>query len=466
MFQELSYKFIQNQALLSDTGEILSYADIQMFSDRIKKYIEERSLVFCLCENTVGSLCGYYSFIHNKIVPLMLDALIDKGLLNNLIKIYEPNYLWINNSLLYLYSDCEVKFSECNYSLVRLNDKTAKLNDQLALLLTTSGSTGSPKLVRLSYENLKSNAISIADYLKLSEIERPITSLPMHYSYGLSVINSHLISGATILLTDKSIAQKEFWTFAREQKASSMAGVPYTYEVLKRLRFFRMLLPDLKVLTQAGGKLSSDLVYEYVENAKLTNKRFVVMYGQTEATARMSYLPFECAIEKSSSVGIAIPGGTFMLVDDKGTEITESNKDGELLYLGKNVSLGYADCKEDLIKGDENNGKLFTGDIARRDNEGFYYITGRKKRFIKIYGNRVNLDTAEQLIKEITPFCACVGVDDKMLIYITDTTKNEQCRNLISEKTGLNSRAFEVRVIEEIPKNTFGKVLYSNLLNE
>ena len=466
MFHKLADKYINNNAIISESNEIISYTDIQNFSERLQDNIEERSLVFCLCENSVGSLGGYFSFINNRIVPLMLDATIDKDLLDNLICIYEPNYLWISNSLLELYGDYEVRFSEFDYSLVLINEKRVDVHDSLALLLTTSGSTGSPKLVRLSYENIQANAESIAAYLQLSADERPITSLPMHYSYGLSVINSHFISGATILLTDKSIAQKEFWEFAREQKATSMAGVPYTYEMLKRLRFFRMSLPDMKVLTQAGGKLSSTLVQEYVDNARLSDKKFVVMYGQTEATARMSYLPFESASDKASSIGIAIPGGTFKLINDDGCEISESDKDGELIYLGKNVSLGYADCKEDLIKGDENNGKLYTGDIARRDADGFYYITGRKKRFIKIYGNRVNLDAAEQIVKVVTASCACVGIDDKMLIYITDSSKSDQIRNLLSEKTGLNSRAFEVRVIKEIPKNTSGKVLYSNLLNE
>jgi len=466
MFRELVEKFAHNNAVISDLGEIISYADIQFFSDRLRQNIQKRSLVFSLCDNTSGSLCGYYSFIINRIVPLMLDASIDKELLNNLIKIYKPNYLWLSNSLLYLFSDYDVKFTEFKYSLIQLNEKIVELDEQLALLLTTSGSTGSPKLVRLSYENIKSNAESIAEYLRLSESERPITSLPMHYSYGLSVINSHLISGATILLTDKSIAQKEFWTLAREQKATSMAGVPYTYEMLKRLRFFKMSLSDMKVLTQAGGKLSSDLVQEYVENAKLTDKKFVVMYGQTEATARMSYLPFEYAADKSRSVGIAIPGGTFKLMDEENNEIVESYIDGELVYLGENVSLGYAECKEDLLKGDENKGILYTGDIAHRDEDGFYYITGRKKRFIKIYGNRVNLDASEQIIKEITSSCACVGVDDKMVIYITDSTKSELCRTLLSQKTGLNSRAFEVKIISEIPKNSSGKVLYANLINE
>jgi len=466
MFQKLAEKYSQNKALISDIGESMTYADIQDFSDRQKKYIEKRSIVFCLCENTIGSLCGYFSFINNGIVPLMLDASINIDLLNNLIKIYDPNYLWLNNSMLGFYPDNIIIYSEYNYSLVQLNENKVESNDQLALLLTTSGSTGSPKLVRLSYENIKANALSIASYLGLSEDERPITSLPMHYSYGLSVINSHLVSGATILLSDKSIAQKEFWSFAKEQKASSMSGVPYTYEMLKRLRFFKMPLSYLKVLTQAGGKLSANLVKEYVDNAKKAEKRFIVMYGQTEATARMSYLPFEAASEKCGSIGIAIPGGAFKLIDEDGKEITESNIDGELVYSGKNVGLGYADCKDDLQKGDENKGELYTGDIAHRDKDGFYYITGRKKRFIKIYGNRVNLDATEQLIKEITPSCACVGVDDKMLIYITDSTKSEQIRNLLSHKTGLNNRAFVVMIISEIPKNLSGKVLYANLLNE
>jgi len=460
-------RFCNNIAVITPENDSYSYKQIFEISNYIYSYINKRTLVFCLCDNRIGSICGYLSFIANGVVPLMLDSSLNNDLLKELIQVYQPEYLWIPNEQLVDFAAFDVLCSVHEYSLIKIDlGYDYKLHNDLALLLTTSGSTGSPKLVRLSYENIQANAESIAAYLQLSADERPITSLPMHYSYGLSVINSHFISGATILLTDKSIAQKEFWEFAREQKATSMAGVPYTYEMLKRLRFFRMSLPDMKVLTQAGGKLSSNLVQEYVDNAKLSDKKFVVMYGQTEATARMSYLPFESASDKAGSIGIAIPGGTFKLIDDSGCEITESDKDGELIYSGRNVSLGYADCKEDLIKGDENNGKLYTGDIARRDADGFYYITGRKKRFVKVYGNRVNLDAAEQIVKVVTASCACVGIDDKMLIYITDSSKSDQIRNLLSEKTGLNSRAFEVRVIEEIPKNTSGKVLYSNLLNE
>lgn len=450
-------------AIKTDRGEELSYVQLNEEVKSFSYHVSKGSLAFCLCENVLGCMIGYLSFLTHKVPVVILDGNKTSDIIYELYDKYQPNYIWVSDERKDIIGIHKVIYKKYGFSLIIMNENKLNINPELAILLTTSGSTGSPKLVRLSHDNVKSNAESIAQYLSINGNERPITSLPMHYSYGLSVINSHLISGATILLTDKSIAQKEFWDFVREQKATSISGVPFTYEMLKRLRFFRMLLPDLKVMTQAGGKLSAGLVQEYVENAKQADKKFYVMYGQTEATARMSYLPFEFASEKYSSIGIAIPGGTFRLMDDNGIEITEPEKDGELIYSGRNVSLGYAECFEDLQKGDENKGILFTGDIARRDSDGYYYITGRKKRFIKIWGNRVNLDEAEQLIKEITPSCACVGVDDKMLIYLTDETKSDQCRHLLALKTGLNSRAFEIRIIDEIPKNTSGKVLYADL---
>ena len=187
------------------------------------------------------------------------------------------------------------------------------------------------------------------------------------------------------------------------------------------------------------------------------------MYGQTEATARMSYLPWEHAAEKYASIGIAIPGGSFMLTDTDGNVITCPDVDGELVYKGPNVSMGYAECVEDLAKGDENQGILHTGDIARRDADGYYYITGRLKRFVKIWGNRCNLDATEQLVKSITPDCACAGVDDRITVFVTENGQESRIRTYLSEKTGLNVRAFAVKVIDTIPKNPSGKVLYSEL---
>ena len=433
-------KYNDNIAVITDQGEQLTYGEL----DQRTIVNVPRGLVFCLAHNNLDSLLGYITCLQSGLPIVMLDGSKPKELIDALIEIYHPEYIW-------------------DGGLKETGLKGCKIKPELALCLTTSGSTGSPKFVRLSAKNILANAESIVEYLDIDENERPITTLPMYYSYGLSVINSHLLKGATILLTDHTYAQREFWNFMKEQKATSMAGVPYTYEILKRLRFFRMDLPYLKVMTQAGGKLNKDIAKEYIDFAAANGKKFYVMYGQTEATARMSYLPWESAQEKYASMGVAIPGGKFSLTDTDGNEITDVDVDGELIYAGPNVSLGYAECREDLNKGDENNGVLHTGDVARRDADGFYYITGRLKRFVKIWGNRCNLDATEQLVKSITTSCACAGVDDKITVFVTDNGLEESIISLLSEKTGLNNKAFDVRVIDAIPVKDSGKIDYPAL---
>lgn len=458
--------FKNNTAVITDRGETLTYSELQKEVDIFYTHIPSNGFLFCLCENVLASFVGYVACM-NKHVPLvLLDGSKDLELVLRLINIYHPEYIWLPServgeicgNILYQYK---------GYSLLGMNytdvqsDNT--INSDLALCLTTSGSTGSPKLVRLSEKNLQINAESIAEYLHIDAKERPLTTLPMYYSFGMSVINSHLIKGATILLTDKAVIQKEFWTFLKEMKATSISGVPYTYEMLKRLRFFRMDLPFLKTMTQAGGKLNAAYVKEFVDYAEANGKQFVVMYGQTEAAPRMSYLPHEKSLEKYSSIGIPVPGGVFSLIDVDGNEIDGIDIDGELIYKGDNVCLGYAEKRSDLGKGDENHGVLHTGDVARRDSDGYYYITGRMKRFVKIWGNRTNLDATEQLVKAITPNCACAGVDDKITIFVIENGLEQKIKDLLVAKTGFNPRAFEVKVIPEIPKNGSGKILYKNL---
>jgi acyl-coenzyme A synthetase/AMP-(fatty) acid ligase len=285
----------------------------------------------------------------------------------------------------------------------------------------------------------------------------------MYYSFGMSVINSHLIKGATLLLTDKAVIQREFLNFLKEGKATSIAGVPYTYEMLRRLRFLKMDLPELKTMIQAGGKLNANIVKEYVEVAQANGKEFIVMYGQTEAAPRMSYLPFDKALEKYASIGIAIPGGKLSVRDANDQEITAPDTDGELIYEGPNVCMGYAECIEDLAKGDENNGVLHTGDVARFDSDGYFYITGRMKRFVKVWGNRCNLDATEQLVKTITTSCACVGVDDKITVVVTQDGLEDKIKNYLVDKTGLNIRAFDVKVVDAIPTLPSGKLDYQTM---
>lgn len=454
----------KNIAVITDKGEQLTYGELNAETARFADAITEKSLLFCLCENRLGSLVGYVSCLehHNPIV--LLDGSKDITVLQNLMAIYQPEYVWISTDNIKNIGGKTV-YQYATFSLQRMTYEVEvekpEINPELALCLTTSGSTGSPKFVRLSAKNVLTNAESIAEYLDIDENERPVTTLPSYYSYGVSVINSHLIKGATILLTEGTVAQRDFWNFMKDQKATSIAGVPYTYEMLKMLRFMRMDLPYLKTMTQAGGKLNKDLAKEYIEWAQSKGKRFFVMYGQTEATARMSYLPLEHALDKYASIGIAIPRGKFSLINVNGNAIEEPDVDGELVYEGPNVSLGYAECRADLAKGDENQGVLHTGDVARRDTDGYYYITGRLKRFVKVWGNRCNLDATEQIVKSnVTTSCACVGVDDKITIFVTEKGLEEQIVKLLVEKTGLNNKAFDVRIIDAIPVKSSGKIDY------
>lgn len=286
----------------------------------------------------------------------------------------------------------------------------------------------------------------------------------MNYVYGLSIINSHFLVGATLLLTDKGLMQKDFWNFFKEAEATSFGGVPYTYEMLDKLRFFRMELPSLRTMTQAGGKITPELHEKFATFAAEHGKNFIVMYGAAEATARMGYLPPEKAVEKRGSMGIPIPGGVFHLVDAEGKEITTPRTTGELVYEGKNVTLGYAEKGEDLILGDERHGRLETGDMAQFDDDGFYYIVGRKKRFLKIYGNRVNLDEIDRMIKgEFEIEVASAGVDDHLYIFITEEKMAEPVRQFVINKTKLNPAAIKSMVLNEIPKNESGKTLYKEL---
>ena len=463
MFLDIDKKDKEQIAALAENGAQVTYGQLVESVNAIKNTIGTRKLVFVLCHNRIASLVGYVSLLGSENVPLLLSADIDADLLTYLLETYEPNYIWcpadVNKStgtIVYTFDD---------YVLISNSEKHIVLNDSLALLLNTSGSTGSPKLVRQSDVNIRSNAEAIAEYLELNASERPITMLPMNYTYGLSVINSHLLVGATILMTESSYAQKQFWSFFKEQEATSIVGVPFTYEILKKLRFFNMELPSLRYMTQAGGKLMPEMHKEFAEYAMTHNKRFYVMYGQTEATARMSYLPYDKALEKYGSMGIAIPNGEFSLIDENGTVIEDSDVVGELVYKGPNVTLGYAECIDDLAKGDERRGVLVTGDMARRDADGYYYIVGRKKRFLKIYGNRVNLDECERMIQREfdRAECACVGEDDHMRIYVTVPNIEQSVIDYISDKTKLNQKAFEVYYIEEIPKNDSGKKQYTEL---
>jgi acyl-CoA synthetase (AMP-forming)/AMP-acid ligase II len=235
--------------------------------------------------------------------------------------------------------------------------------------------------------------------------------------------------------------------------------------MFKRIEFERFDLPALRYLTQAGGKMSEQGLAYLQRLSAQKGWRCFVMYGQTEASARMGYLPAESLKRKFGSVGKAIPGGRFELIDADGNVIEVPEVTGELVYYGENVALGYANGASDLALGDEWSGRLSTGDLAYRDQDGCYYIVGRINRFVKIFGNRVSLDEVETLLQAAYPLCefACYGQDDRLWIACVGKIEHANLLTFVSRQLSIHHSAIACNFIAQIPRLGNGKVNYNAL---
>lgn len=452
-------------ALIDAGGVAHSYGELAASARALSDVLKSRSVVLCLTRNAIGAVIGYLACINSRAVPILVDCQASRPALLNMVATYLPRYIWTPEELAGAFTGYDAGYRVYGYCLLeRVAPEKLRLHDDLGLLLTTSGSTGSPKLVRISYRNLSANTRSIVEYLGLTAGERTITTLPFNYAFGLSILNTFLYVGASIVLTESSLFQREFWDAMRQHRVSSLSGVPYTFEMLKRLRFFGMELPDLRTLTQAGGKLAENLCREFAEAAYARGIRFLVMYGATEATARMSYLPAEQALAKAGSIGVAIPGGAFELIGGSGAA-AHAPIGEELVYRGPNVAMGYAENLDDLAKGDEFGGVLKTGDLARRDEDGYFFVVGRIKRFVKLYGVRTNLDDVERLVLEAFPGIdvACTGEDNHLLVYVQDQSACRRVHDYLSKTMQVSPSAITTRYVESIPRSASGKIRYADL---
>lgn len=333
------------------------------------------------------------------------------------------------------------------------------IHPDLALLFSTSGTTGASRMVKITGDNIRSNTEAIVDYLGLTADDRAITSLKPTYTYGLSVINSTLLSGGALLLTDRSVQDPAFWTFARAQGATSLSGVPHTWEVLADGDDLERT-PSLNLLTQAGGKLRPELVRGLAERGRRSGWRFCVMYGQTEAAPRMAYLPPRLAEEAPEAMGVAIPGGELSLQDGHGRTIDEPGVEGELIYRGPNVMAGYATGRADLMTA-EPMGRLTTGDLAIRRPDGLFVITGRRSRFIKPLGLRIGLDEVERMLAARGVTGAAVAKGEGLLIV------HEGADILLpaplAAELGLPTSLVTTRRVEALPRLASGKPDYMAL---
>ena len=454
----------QRIAAIDSNGVELRYAEISQLAQHITSLIPKRALCFLLVENNVGGIAWVMSMLESRLlIPLILNVKTENTLYQQLLDTYQPTYICAPNDFA---QQGEVVDCQYAYTLTKVSCSTPILHSELSHLLPTSGSTGSPKLVRHKYDNIEAAGLNISTFFELKETDRPLMVLPLYYTMGLSIVFSHLRVGATILITGLSMTDINFWKFLKDQQATSFTGVPYSFQILNLMRFFRMDLPHLELLTQGGGKMPTDLNIKFAEYCRDKGKRWIATYGQSECTARMAYLPAKWAVEKVGSIGIAIPNGELSLIDADGNPITTAHTEGEMCYRGKNVTMGYAREQADLALGDERNGYIRTGDLAYFDEDGCHYIVGRIGRFLKLFGMRVGLDECEQIVQTDCGIeCACVGTDEKMIVYITNADKQSDVKDTLVQKTHIVATSFQIRVIDEIPKNEAGKKLYSKLQN-
>lgn len=444
----------------SSAGQLLSYDQVSSLVDQFALLLRrpQKALVLIFCDNSLHSVLFYLAAINSDHATALLDSATDDHKKDSLVDIYKPETIVVCGR--------DWRPDQAKYTLVEQQHGYSVWHSQifgqpphpdLCLLLSTSGSTGSAKMVRLSKQNLLSNAKAINKALSVGEQERAVLSLPIHYSYGLSILNTHLLAGASVMLTSESLTTSAFWSLVRENCCTSFAGVPYSYEILRRLGLEKLHLDKLKTMTQAGGKLSDKLISYFYEFMALRQGNFYVMYGQTEATARISILPAEELPSRIGSVGKAIDGGK--LIIEGGREGV-----GEIVYQGPNVMLGYATTRADLELGDLLKGRLETGDIGYLDEQGFLFVTGRARRIAKIFGQRINLDEVELALHDCGPVAA-ISNDQALYLYFETLAAEEMAkrRSVLSSLLHLHHSAIITRSIAKIPRTPNGKVDYASL---
>ncbi|GAC1398623.1 MAG: AMP-binding protein [Mycobacterium sp.] len=421
-------------AVLTDSQQ-MSYRDLaDTVADIARELDGPRRLVLVETRNDLATLVHYLAAMAGGHVVLPFDARHDH---TAILQTYQPDVV-------------------INADGIHRRGGSHRLHDDLALLLSTSGSTGSPKLVRLSHNNLAANAAAIADYLDIRETDRAATTLSLSYCYGLSVVHSHLLRGAGLILTDHSVVDDEFWELFRTRRGTAFAGVPYTFELLERVGAQTLDMPHLRYITQAGGRMPPERVRRFAKLGKRQGWDLFVMYGATEATARMAYLPPHLAASHPAAIGTPIAGGAFTI---ERRDASDDKDTGELVYRGPNVMMGYAHRAADLALG-KTVEALHTGDIARRRRDGLYEVIGRHSHFVKVYGLRVDLQRVEATLRDRGVTAFCIDVGDRLAVAAAGHD-GADVQRLAAAAAGVPAEAVQAVTVAELPILPSGKPDYN-----
>lgn len=434
-------------ALLLEDSSAITYSELAQRADAAGFAGLPRQLVLIELSNNVEAIAAYLGALRARHPVIIINA-GNPHSAEKLVQQFRPSLHW-NSGRLDAAAD----------------SLGMELHDDLCVMLSTSGSTGSSKLVRLSRDAVDANARSISEYLDISPHDRAITSLPPAYSYGLSVINSHLLAGAALALTERSVIDPHFREMMERAAVTSIACVPYTIELLESSGFFARIPASLRTITQAGGRLAAEKVLKIGQIAEEADIRFYVMYGQTEATARIAWLPPHLRDTHPDCIGRAIPRGRLWLRDPETGE--ESRERGELVYTGPNVMMGYAEDPSHLAAGREVT-DLATGDLAERVEgvEGdIFRIVGRQSRFVKIFGLRIALDEIENQIRAKDVEATVAGSDERIVVAIRGAIPEHCGAAEIAAQYKLPEDRLAVVALTELPRLENGKVDYRAIVD-
>jgi acyl-CoA synthetase (AMP-forming)/AMP-acid ligase II len=388
-------------------------------ANRLERELGQMKHVILLSANNLFFLTTYLAIIKSGNICIPLDPSIEKDNFKYINELTNPFLIFLskdNQKRLDLDSDKCIFPDTVIDHLSETGKLTAKEFDSesTAEIIFTSGSTGKPKGVIISHKNLIANTESIIEYLHLCQNDRMCVVLPFYYCYGLSLLHTHLRAGGSVVLNNSFIFLGNVIRDLREYKCTGFAGVPSHFQILLRKSdsFRKTAFPDLKYVTQAGGKLAPIFIDEFRES--FPEVKFFVMYGQTEATARLSYLPPELYEKKKGSMGKGIPGVELKVINENGEKV-KPGETGEVIARGDNIMTGYF-ADEEGTSNTLRNGWLYTGDLGTIDNDGYIYLTARKKEIIKVRGKRISPKEVEAVILEITDVidCSVEGVDDEI----------------------------------------------------
>ena len=426
--------------------EEISYRDLYKSYNHLAKWINEMvgtdKYIILLSVNNLFFVKMYLAIIKSGNICIPLDPGIEKENYRYIHDLTEPKMIFLTREV--------EKRLELNSELSWFPDTLPVMHDSFtpeatdgefdrekcAEIIFTSGSTGKPKGVMISHKNLIANTSSIVEYLQLTPDDRMLVVLPFYYCYGLSLLHTHLRVGGSIVFNNSFIFLGGVLKSLIDYKCTGFAGVPSHFQILLRKSdsFKQTKFPDLKYVTQAGGKLAPIFIDEFREAHP--EVRFIVMYGQTEATARLSWLPPEIYERRKGSMGRGIPGVELKVVNEKGEPI-KPGETGEVIARGGNIMMGYF-ADEEGTKNAIRNGWLYTGDLGTVDEDGYIYLTARSKEIIKVRGKRISPKEIEAVILALPEVIDCTieGVEDEIegeMLKATVTVRKENISSINRE---------------------------------